>query len=119
MKFGFPSRLAILWHNREISLYPYFLPMLLGFRMSHVANERFPPLVSSCRVIDILVQLSPLLLRYLPMDVSCSYFPGKDGALLVPAVLAIHIPASAYGLTGAEWLNLAGLTGEHESDTLS
>ncbi|WP_327587934.1 hypothetical protein OHA25_13745 [Nonomuraea sp. NBC_00507] len=53
------------------------------------------------------------------MDVSCSYFPGKDGALLVPAVLAIHIPASAYGLTGAEWLNLAGLTGEHESDTLS
>ncbi|WP_171074987.1 hypothetical protein [Nonomuraea basaltis] len=33
-------------------------------------------------------------------------FPCQDGVLLVPAVLPIHIPADAFGLTVAEWLNL-------------
>ncbi|MEU5863479.1 hypothetical protein ABZ815_20080 [Nonomuraea sp. NPDC047529] len=33
-------------------------------------------------------------------------FPCQDGVLLVPAVLPIHVPAAALGLTVAEWLNL-------------
>ncbi|SPL89482.1 unnamed protein product [[Actinomadura] parvosata subsp. kistnae] len=36
--------------------------------------------------------------------------------LLVPAVLPIHIPAHAFGLTVAEWLDLARVQGENESE---
>ncbi|WP_343951703.1 hypothetical protein [Nonomuraea longicatena] len=33
-------------------------------------------------------------------------FPTDDGVLVVPALLPIHVPTSAFGLTVAEWLLL-------------
>lgn len=39
-------------------------------------------------------------------DMDRCVLPVHDGVLLVPAVLPIHIPTSALGLTVAEWLNL-------------
>ncbi|MFI6909638.1 hypothetical protein ACIBKY_50845 [Nonomuraea sp. NPDC050394] len=32
--------------------------------------------------------------------------PVDDGVLVVPAVLPLHVPAAAYGMTVAEWLQL-------------
>lgn len=33
-------------------------------------------------------------------------FPVDGGVLVVPAVLPVHVPNSAFGITVAEWLNL-------------
>jgi hypothetical protein len=37
----------------------------------------------------------------------CDVLPVADGALVIPAVLPIHVPSSAYEVTVREWLGLS------------
>ncbi|GAA4991345.1 hypothetical protein HD597_000083 [Nonomuraea thailandensis] len=39
----------------------------------------------------------------------CDVLPVADGVLVIPHHLLVHVPAGAYQLTVAEWLNLAKL----------